>query len=156
MPKMVYQWKDGARYSVDPQVAGEEIERLRSKANGLLAASAVVDAARYDRHPLHSTFEWDDSIAGEKWRVRQARDLIGHIVIISGPKSAPQAIRAFVNVQRGEVQGYTSTAIVVSDAELRQQIVQKAVDELIQWRGKYGHYDELRVYSDAISGAGDA
>lgn len=150
MKKMVYQWKIGARYGIDPQVAGEEVDRLRASANGLLAPSAVVDAARYENHPLHGAFEWDDSVAGEKYREGQARYLIGHLVVLSGPKSAPQAMRAFVNVQRGEVQGYTSTAIVISDTELRQQIIQRAVDELLRWRERYGQYEELRVYSDAI------
>jgi hypothetical protein len=36
----------------------------------------VVEAARAETSPLHGFFEWDDNIAGEKYRLGQARDLI--------------------------------------------------------------------------------
>jgi hypothetical protein len=47
-----------------------------------LRASCVVDAARSPSSPLHSKFEWDDAVAGEKPRLYQARTLIRSVRII--------------------------------------------------------------------------
>jgi hypothetical protein len=43
---------------------------------GSLTAGNVVRAASSEDHPLHGRFEWDDSIAGHKYRLSQARALI--------------------------------------------------------------------------------
>jgi hypothetical protein len=35
---------------------------------GVLTPALVVETARDENHPLHASFEWDDGIAGEKYR----------------------------------------------------------------------------------------
>jgi len=44
--------------------------------NGRLTAALVVKAASKEGSPLHSYFEWDDTVAGARYRMEQARDLI--------------------------------------------------------------------------------
>jgi hypothetical protein len=51
---------------------------------GQLSAPIVVQEAAPAASPLHAQFEWDDSVAGEKYRLRQAGDLIrSHKVTIT-------------------------------------------------------------------------
>ena len=44
--------------------------------NGRTTAEIVVEAARRPDHPLHDVFEWDDGIAGQQYRIIQARMLM--------------------------------------------------------------------------------
>lgn len=48
---------------------------------GRLTPRAVVDAARDPKSALHDQFEWDDTVAAEKWRLDQARDIITSVKI---------------------------------------------------------------------------
>jgi hypothetical protein len=43
---------------------------------GLLQPFDVVEAARDPGSPLHDSFEWNDSVAAERYRLEQARRLI--------------------------------------------------------------------------------
>lgn len=68
-----------ARYdrAQTPEEIAEAIGRIEDKVGvGNLTPDAVVEAARPKAHPLHHRFEWDDSVAGHKYRLDQARALI--------------------------------------------------------------------------------
>lgn len=153
MPSMVYQWRSGSRLSIDAQMAGEEIEHLRKKANGQLSPATVVDAARNEKHILHPAFEWDDGVAAERFREDQARGLIGALVVTIKPNGMAKTVRAFVNVQQHDTQGYTSLAAALSDTDLRQQVVARALEELRLWEERYRDYVELAAYFEAIGRA---
>lgn len=43
---------------------------------GSVAPSELVDAARPVSSPAHAAFEWNDRLAGEQWRLNQARQYI--------------------------------------------------------------------------------
>lgn len=61
---------------MDKSIALQELEKLMQAHSGTLSPEIVVDAARPDNAPLHNQFEWDDGIAGEKYRIEQARGII--------------------------------------------------------------------------------
>lgn len=67
-----------------------------------LTPGAVVKAARPASSPLHTHFEWDDAVAGEKFRLDQARQLIRCVVIEVGSDEEPRSVRAWVNVRPTE------------------------------------------------------
>jgi len=56
-----------------------ELKCMAVKRSGILTPSAVVDEARPEDSPLHAAFEWDDSIAAEKYRLEQARRLLRQV-----------------------------------------------------------------------------
>lgn len=56
----------------------QEIISLEKK-HSRLTPALVVKAARNPKSPLHSAFEWDDSKAGEMYRLEQARSLIANV-----------------------------------------------------------------------------
>lgn len=152
---MVYKWKDGARVKIDPQVAGEELDRIRVHNNGRLDQDAIVEAARPRGSPLHNAFEWRDSVAAKQYRLQQAGYLIRSLeVVIDQPLTErPTPVRAFVNVTRDEDRSYTSTIHAMSDAALRAQVVSEALTELEAWRKRYAELTELAAIFASIDEA---
>lgn len=128
----------------------EELERIRIKSGGVLNPVDVVKAARSPRSPLHSQFEWDDSVASEKYRLIQAGRLIRvHVDIIDA--SVPP-VRAYVSLQedRHSAGGYRPMVDVMNDAERREALVSQALAELNRWRQRYEAIHELAAIHAAI------
>lgn len=146
---VTYGWRPGSRVNLDPQKAGEALARVEKAHNGLLEPEMVVEAARDEKSPLHDHFEWDDAVAAGEYRKDQARELIRAITIDIGRSNIePRPIRAFVNVEVGGAQGYVSTPRAMSSAELRQQVIAQAWNELEAWRRRHAELTELgRIFS---------
>lgn len=143
--RMVYEWApDASIRSVDAQIAGERLEQLRKRAGGLLTAEAIVNDARPEDAPLHPCFEWNDQVAAENFRREQARHVIrGVRVVMDRGNDSVLPVRAFVNVVQGESRGYSSTAYVMGEAELRAQVLQNAWRDLETFRTRYRELEEL-------------
>jgi hypothetical protein len=150
---MIYKWKEGARVSIDPQTAGEEIERVRISQNGRLLAPDLVERARDPASPLHPAFEWDDAAAAESWRVEQAKYLIRSIEVLVDRQEIQQTIRAFVSVKRDDDRSYTSVSHAMEDPELRQQVLLAALKELEAWQNRHAELVELATVFAAIDEA---
>jgi hypothetical protein len=140
---MIYKWKtEFPANGVDAQVAGERLEKLRKK-NGL-TPKTVVDDARPKESPLHACFEWNDSVAAEKYREDQARVIMRNITVqVEDNAGANREVRAFVNVAIDEGREYTSISNAMSDADLRKQVLDSALHEIDGWRKKYRDLQEL-------------
>lgn len=153
MGQMVYQWKDRAIVNVDPQKAGEELERIRVHHNGRLSQDDVVAAAKAKDNPLHGAFEWNDKAAAHAHRLEQASYLIRNITVQVNEDKEAKPIRAFVNVKRDNDQSYTSVHHAMSDAELRAQVVARAWDELQAWRKRHSELVEFATLFAVIDAA---
>lgn len=77
--KAGYAWRQGMRHTsaLDANEVGNEIAALSDQ-----SFSAIVARAQADDSAMHPYFEWNDAIAGEQWRVDQARELTRAIVIV--------------------------------------------------------------------------
>ena len=60
----IYKWKQGSRVNFDAQKVGEVCERLEKKGN--LTPTALGDASRRSKPPLHKLFEWENQKAADK------------------------------------------------------------------------------------------
>jgi hypothetical protein len=60
----------------DPERAIAAIDKLVESLGGVVSPRDVVDAAKSEVSPLHPYFEWDDTVAAEKFRLGQARNLL--------------------------------------------------------------------------------
>lgn len=112
---------------------GQELARIhRESETKLLTAAAVVDAARDEDSPLHEHFEWDDSVAGEQFRIIQARQIIRAIVI--DESRTGEAIRQWVSLPSDRKLpggGYRELPAVLSVDALREEKIvelQKLMD----------------------------
>jgi hypothetical protein len=114
-----YSFKSGARFAVDAQTAGEELERIRAE-SGKLETKEVVEAARPDEAPLHPAFEWDDGIAAERYREQQARQIIRAVQITvttaDGEKRAAPAM-VHITTEPGRQGYYQSTTVAVTNID---------------------------------------
>lgn len=152
---MVYQWS-GFSYKVSAQKVGEELEKLEDE-HGSLSKEMIVDAARPEASVMHKLFEWNDSIAGEKWRQQQAKTMLSclHIVV---EQSTPDkeferfTVRAYVNSETDDSRtkgAYISvTDALQQNAPTRETIISNARRELSEFKKKYSTYTE---FADVIA-----
>ena len=125
-------------------LVAKELERIASENGGILQPRAVVNAARPVKSPLHNRFEWDNSAAAEAYRLWQARQLISvNIQMIATPTGNINE-RIWVSLKRDRVtSGYRTIIGVLSDAELREELLAEALEELEYFQTKYGRLSEL-------------
>jgi hypothetical protein len=131
----------------------EELEQIRKANDGMLYPQSVVDFARDETTDLHSKFEWDDTIAGENYRIWQARKVIRAVVtIIPRKNSDPIEVQTYVSMSadryqggtpRENVGGYRYMVEVLSSQELRETLVSEALAEFELWERKYQTIAEL-------------
>jgi hypothetical protein len=116
------------------------IEAVREANGGRLTPTAVVDAARPDDHPLHSRFEWNDSIAGEAYRRTQAAELIRSLKIRYAPSGdePERRVPAYLSVVRPEGRAYEPTSEVVRDP-VTAELVRR--DMLRDWHALKARYE---------------
>lgn len=131
--------------------------------DGCVTAKALLQAARPKTASLHDEFEWDDSIAGEQFRLAQAGRILRHIDVVlrtttsSTGRAPPTYVEvttralpyvgattltpdgAFVNVQR-----------MLKTPTLRTAWLDQAKAELASFRTKYSVLSELNAVMEAI------
>ncbi len=146
---MVYQWKPFSCLKADAQAAGEQMEVLER--TGGLTPTRLLDANREIGTPLHDDFEWNDTIAAEKFRENQASYIIRHLVVHETTTAQePVMVRAFIGVMEDQKPVYVGLSRVLSDAELRVQMLDNAKADLMAFRNKYNSLEELSAIFTAI------
>ena len=115
--------------------------------DGLIKPERVVEAARPKTSPIHDQFEWDNSAAAEKYRLLQASELIRVSVEIidCGGNRDPVMVRAFTSLttERGVSGGYRATVQVLSNKQMREQMLADAIAELQAFEKRYAILKEL-------------
>lgn len=116
---------------------------------GGLTAKKVLEFARPKYSPLHQYFEWDDSVAAEKYRLLQARRIIISIEVeIEGIKYRKYTTPVFIE-ETGQ-RSYVDISIARKSPEIWNQILQIALDEITLWKTKYEHLIQLKPIMKAI------
>ena len=138
----------GARYDDDmAETLGRHLEQLgHGKAHDAVAPEELVESARDEDSPVHDLFDWDDSEAGEKWRVHQARNHINRLRVkirrIATPTKAMHAVQ-ITRRDATQTRGYAPATTVASVEDLRRQTIDRAWLEIIRWRQRYSDYREV-------------
>lgn len=109
----------------------------------------VLDKARDDSTELHKCFEWDNSIAGEKYRLIQARDVIRHFVIeYKKDEEEPQKIRTYqISTTTNQ---YKPTRVILQNPDEYATLLERAKDELRDIQRRYNTLAELEEVFAAI------
>lgn len=130
----------------------EELERLRLENGGTILPEKVVDAARSESSPLHSSFDWNDGEAAEKWRLHQARNLIRVYVQVVPNEESGKETRVYVSLSTDRAQGggYRAIGDVMSDEAMRAVLLRDAYDDMRRFRQKYGTLKELAGVFEAM------
>ena len=156
-----FSWKSGAQIPVAAEVAASTIRSLQaSLGQDSVTAKELLDASRDENAPLHSCFEWDDSIAAEKYRLWQARHIISSLEIEIVKDNQPAfKTRLFLNVsivapkKQGE---FVGVDVVLSNKDYRDRVLDNALLELRAFQRKYAAYEELMGVCKAIDSFADS
>ena len=141
-----YSYRKGFNFKVPAQVVGETLEELAQ--NGDLTSARFLEVSRPEDAPTHNLFEWNDSVAAERYRLQQATVAINSVEVqIVNEATAtvtPQA--AFVNVVRkatAQPGSFAPIEIALSDENMRSTLLLNALNELKSFRRKYNQLSEL-------------
>lgn len=119
----------------------DELSRIYTS-HGQLTPKLVVDLARNPEHPLHNRFEWDDAVAGEKYREVQAAELIRSVKVVRKEKEPGDAdVRQFVHVERPTGNSYVPLEEVIRDDIATAVMLRQAEREWKQLLRKYEALD---------------
>lgn len=140
---MVYTWKPGARIKTPASIAGEVCEKL--EASGGLTPERLVEESRPKDAPLHNEFEWDDSVAAEKYREAQAGHIIRCIVTVKEDDEAePVQVRAFFPVTKEAPNTYVHISKIITDEDRMNALLEQAKREMRLFVRKYSTLEKLR------------
>ena len=161
------------KYKVSADVVGKTMEEIEAR-EGAVTSRNFLEASRPVDSPTHAIFEWDDSVAAEKYRLEQSAHCIRDIRIeieevpteevqlklkLSDPDEIPQkpnriCARAFVNTAEnsGTRPGrYESFAKVMSDEDKRFVAIHNALREFKWLLNKYNFISEFEPVADAVA-----
>jgi hypothetical protein len=134
---------------LDTTLIEHALETIR--ATGPLTPERIEAHARDASHPLHAYFEWDDAVAGHKYRLEQARTLlrvvIGTATVIEGTTyEFPKYVRD--PDLAGNQQGYVAIRELAGDSATRAVAAEidracAALERAIGIATAVGHRSEL-------------
>lgn len=141
-----YSYRKGFNFKVPAQVVGETLEELAQ--NGELTSARFLDASRPEDAPTHNLFEWNDSIAAERYRLQQATIAINsvEVQIVNESNASVISQAAFVNVVSkapARSGSFTPIEVALSDENMRSALLLNALNELKAFRRKYSQLSEL-------------
>ena len=135
------------------QSAKEFLLMLVEERGGQITPQEVVDAAEDIQSPIHDYFEWDDKIAGVKYRRYQARGLINHFIVehtkhqkLFHSIEVPIVKDGITKIERV----YMTQEHVLSVADYRQQTLNYAIKQIKHWDEQYETFKELSRIHEAI------
>lgn len=131
----------------DPQTIGSEIEKQREAHGGDLSRRQLHYSAKPTNSPIHQYFEWNDRIAAEIHRDEQAAELMRSVTVIyTGVDGQQRSVRAFSSIRdpkRPSRHVYVRTSDALDQPETRDYILQQILNELHQWRNRWGDITEF-------------
>ena len=124
----------------------EELKQIANEHNGVLHPKDVVDHARDPDSALHDYFTWDDKVAGNKYRLWQARQLISvtyERFEIEGKTHVIYPVFTSLVGDRSHGGGYQLTSLLMKTPSGREAALESALNDLENYRRRYGHFSEL-------------
>ena len=144
---IVATWKSGLGiFKADPQKVAEEIIAIGDEAT----PAQILEKGRSEDTELHKCFEWNDSVAAEKYRLSQARKICEVLVIQrtpDAPKDAPE-IRIFHKTE--STGGYKPISRIIQNEDEYQKLLQRAFAEFHALKVKYENIQELDYITSLI------
>jgi len=148
MKKEKIQYKNTEKFT--PEVISEVLE---VKDTYGLTAENLLRKASKKSSSLYDFFDWDNSSAGEKWRLQQARGLINEIKIIIEDKEIYAFENVNVSISESEVKNnqpskfgvreYKTIVEIMDNEDYRNQLIHRALAEAIYWKERHAELLEL-------------
>ena len=127
-----------------------ELEMICGGAGGILRPSDVVAYAEDENTALHECFEWDDTKAGQEYRLWQARKIIKvHVTVLPNTTTPINAYVSLKTDRVGEGGGYRPIVDVMNNQQMREQLLAEALEELTYYEKKYKQLTDLAPVFEA-------
>lgn len=114
-----------------------------------ITPSNVVDYARDSSTELHKCFEWNDSVAAEKYRFEQAKLVIRSIVITNAP-DAEEDVKIRALQITSETNVYEPTRVILNKPDEYKALLERAKLELQAFKKRYKMLSELEEIFNEI------
>lgn len=142
----IYKFKEGCRINLNAEKVYNELLSISNKDNKLTPEAVLDWASVHPESELYKGFDWEDSIAANKWRLQQATKIIYSITVVeledkSDLKDTEITVRPFINLR--DEDRYQPIQVVLKDEEKYVKLKMKALNELISWKNKYSMINEL-------------
>lgn len=114
---------------------------------GKLTPRVIVDVARDPDHPLHNRFEWDNSVAAEKYRLHQAGELVRSVEIkYQGSGGDLRKVRGFSSITRENTpeMTYEPTEEVLENPITAKILLNQLRRDWMSFKQRYEHMREFR------------
>ena len=134
-------WRIQGYYKADAQKVAEEI------GFGKFTPMEVLEKAKDETTELHKCFEWNDSIAAEKYRLEQAKNIIRMLVYEKETKEQA-VVRYYAKTETKHVYKPTKQFLVQEDEY--QGLLRRALAELESFKNKYHTLTELEGIFEAM------
>ena len=134
-------WRIQGYYKADAQKVAEEI------GFGKFTPMEVLEKAKDETTELHKCFEWNDSIAAEKYRLEQAKNIIRMLVYEKETKEQA-VVRYYAKTETKHVYQPTKQFLVQEDEY--QGLLRRALAELESFKNKYHTLTELEGIFEAM------
>jgi hypothetical protein len=142
------QYKNTEKFT--PEVIDEVLE-VKDK-YGLTAENLLKKASKKSSS-LYGFFDWDNSSAGEKWRLHQARMLINEVKIVVEDKELYAFENVRVNIEdspQPSNREYKSKIDIANNKDWKNQLIRRSLLEIKYWQERYSELIELQEIFSAI------
>ena len=134
-----YSWKHigVAYYNADAQLVGEELEKLEFA--GELTADEVLKFAKNNPNSeTYKCFEWDNTVAGEKYRRLQASSILSSITVtIKEEPKETQRVYVSVKTSLDDARKFKNIKEVLKNDEEYQQLIDRAKQSFTRTKEQY-------------------
>lgn len=130
------------KYEVSAEDFYEELQTLDE-----ITPQNVVDLARSEDSKLHNDFEWDNEIAGEKYRLSQASEMIR--LLVFEPKEETHEPTRVYQIST-ETSVYKPVEMILKNEDEYQNLLKRALAELESFKKRYSTLVELEQVFRAI------
>lgn len=127
----------------------EELQAIYDR-HGRLTPALVLEDARNEAHPLHDRFEWNDSVAADKYREQQAHELIRSVKVVyreADEHSPKRTVRAFHAVRGDAGHTYEPVDKVQQDPFLKRLVL---ADMEREWKALHRRYEQFAEFVDMV------
>jgi hypothetical protein len=125
------------------QRIGEALADIKQRTTGICNSKTVLDAARSPRHYLHRFFEWRDTVAAEKYRQEQARELMSCIDLVETKANKEKRLPAFVSIMDKGGRSYYAIQEVVSSVHLQDLALKQAEADMEHYERRLSQFAEI-------------
>ena len=135
-------------FSADAEAVASEIESIGEE----VTAQQIVDFAEDENTELHHLFEWDDTVAANRYRCHQATSIVCalKVTILHDDKPPEKTdIRYFYMPERKHG-NYQKAEVVIQQPDAYQMLLQHAKEDLQIFKRKYASLKELDEVFEAI------